>query len=95
MTRERRTAPVVITIRLFQGVHGQLLDDLTGIVRGMRAARAIHLMTVGLLHEAAGEPGERRLARSTGTGPARLVGEGDLAFVAEIVGQGDVAPGRD
>jgi hypothetical protein len=40
-----------INIRLLPGVHGALFGELVGVSRGFRSARAIQLMTVGLMHE--------------------------------------------
>jgi len=42
-----------INIRLLPGVHGALFGELVAVSRGFRSARAIQLMTVGLVHERA------------------------------------------
>jgi hypothetical protein len=42
-----------INIRLLPGVHGALFGELVGVSRGFRTARAIQLMTIGLMHERA------------------------------------------
>ena len=42
---------MLITVRLFPQIHGTLIEELAKASRGLRAARAICLMTVGLTHE--------------------------------------------
>lgn len=42
-----------INIRLLPSVHGALFEELAGVSRGFRTARAIQLMTIGLTHERA------------------------------------------
>jgi hypothetical protein len=42
---------MVVTIRLFPGIHDALIDELTKASRRRRSLRAAYLMTVGLTHE--------------------------------------------
>jgi hypothetical protein len=42
---------MLVTVRLFPQIHGALIEELGKASRGLRAARAICLMTVGMTHE--------------------------------------------
>lgn len=42
---------MLVTVRLFPKIHGALIEELAKASRGLRASRAICLMTVGLTHE--------------------------------------------
>lgn len=45
-----------VNIRLHRSVHGPLFGEFARISRGFRNARAIQLMTIGLMHESGGSP---------------------------------------
>ena len=52
---------MLVTVRLFPQIHGALIEELGRASRGLRAARAICLMTVGMTQErghAGGAPPE-------------------------------------
>ena len=42
---------MLVTVRLFPQIHGALIEELGKASRGLRSARAICLMTVGMTHE--------------------------------------------
>lgn len=62
---------MLITVRLFPEIHAALIEDLAKASRGLRAARAICLMTVGLTHERAHNV------------PAQQAGGAEMPFVPD------------
>jgi hypothetical protein len=87
------TGRLILTVRLYPAVHGVLIEEFSRVGWRLRAARAAHLMMVGLLHERAhaSAPLGARLPSGPGTAPAiRTAEQGispeDAAFVSAIVG---------
>ena len=81
-----------INIRLLPGVHGALFGELIGVSRGFRSARAIQLMTVGLMHErprTGGTPTSEgspdASTKSPGSPSGATGGDEDRLFVSAVL----------
>lgn len=81
-----------INIRLLPGVHGALFGELVGVSRGYRSARAIQLMTIGLMHERA-RTGRTPTSETAADAPTRssesaanpTSGDEDRLFVSAVL----------
>ncbi len=87
---------LILTVRLYPAVHGVLIEEFKRVGWRLRAARAAHLMTVGLLHERAhASAALGTTVRPGPTGPVtapsvHTAEQGfrpeDVAFVSAILG---------
>ena len=81
---------MLVTVRLFPQIHGTLIEELAKASRGLRAARAICLMTVGLTHERGNAHGAMRgvvalTPQVTDCPQALPVTSEDAAFVSALL----------
>jgi hypothetical protein len=83
---------MLVTVRLFPRIHDALIEELAKASRGLRASRAICLMTVGLTHERGhGVTAQQAMPPVTYHSSAGSLTVEDGAFVAALldIDQGD------
>lgn len=82
-----RRGEIVLTIRLFPGIHDALIDELARASRRRRSLHAVYLMTAGLTHEltrssAGASSALPQLPRQAQAGDAL---QDDRAFVTSVL----------
>ncbi len=84
-----------VTVRLFEGVHKALVDELGRTSPGLRASRAVYLMTLGLMHEHAQSGAGVAAVPRPGPEPkakGRTLTPEDRAFVTDVLEFGAEGP---
>jgi len=85
-----RRGEMVVTIRLFPGIHDALIDELAKASRRRRSLHAVYLMTAGLTHELtrSSAGASAALPQPPSQAQARDALQDDRAFVTSVLAFG-------